>query len=181
MSKNPQKFLGALKARDTQRKAQQKGASVTLTESHSLKIQSGPIPAASELAEYEKIEKGLASRIVAMAEHQAKHRQRVELIRAKSLSRDSLLGLICGFGFGLSAVALIAYCASQGYTLGALLGGGVLLGIISSFVSGTRWNKQEAAERSEKIQRSREALPPPAAPMVLDAETGKEPEKESDV
>ena len=65
----------------------------------------GPIPSASGLARYEKVQPGAADRLIKMAENQAKHRQDIE---SKALSADiksQHRGQI--FGFSIFVLTII--------------------------------------------------------------------------
>ena len=60
----------------------------TETQIQSVSIRSAPIPTYQELQGYENIEKGLASRIVAMAERQQKNRQKIEMQESQTFQRN---------------------------------------------------------------------------------------------
>ncbi|MBI2410337.1 MAG: DUF2335 domain-containing protein [Candidatus Kerfeldbacteria bacterium] len=56
---------------------------------------SGPIPPPDVLNDYERIEKGLASRIVNMAEKQSGHRQNIESRYIRSANLRSIRWVVC--------------------------------------------------------------------------------------
>ncbi len=111
---------------------------VSMSESHS-----GPLPHPRILAGYEKIVPGAANRILAMAENEAEHRHSVDDRCIRIDSRDSLLGIICAFVLGLTAMivgALIAIKSPEtaGVVCGTLLAGGGLAAIVGAFITGTK-------------------------------------------
>lgn len=119
-----------------------------------LRIDIGPIPPAAELARYESIEKGMASRIVALAERQSKHRQKMEEVLVRASSRDSFLGILCGLAFGLSGLILTGFCVYVGHGIaGTLVGGGTIGSIVFAFIYGTRWNRRSQNEGAAEPRR----------------------------
>lgn len=116
-----------------------------------LQVHEGPLPTPEVLFQYNQIVPGAAERIVAMAESQANHRQKLELIAVKSGSRDSLLGLIFGLIIGLSAIigSIITILAGQAES-GAAIGITGLASLVGVFVYGSR---QRRLEREAKMQR----------------------------
>ena len=116
-----------------------------------LEVHGGPLPAPNVLGQYDQIVPGAAERIVAMAESQANHRQKLELIAVKSGSRDSLLGLIFGLIIGLSAIIGSVLTIMSGKEQGgAALGITGLASLVGVFVYGSR---QRRLEREAKMQR----------------------------
>ncbi|MEI6221368.1 MAG: DUF2335 domain-containing protein [bacterium] len=95
----------------------------------------GPIPPAFELDRYEKVEKGMAGRIIAMAEHEQKNRHESRrLLQSHNIVR-SYLGLIFGFIIicalsGMGFYLLVIGKSIEGFVL--LVGsiGTLLLGYI---------------------------------------------------
>jgi len=100
----------------------------TETQIQSVSIRSAPIPTYQELQGYENIEKGLASRIVAMAERQQKNRQKIEMQESQTFQRNQeklvngaivskILGQIIGGIAVLSAIIGGIYLLSIGKSL----------------------------------------------------------------
>jgi len=116
-----------------------------------LQVHEGPLPAPDVFGQYDQIVPGAAERIIAMAESQANHRQKLELIAVKSGSRDSLLGLIFGLIIGLSAIIGSVLTIMSGKEQGgAALGITGLASLVGVFVYGSR---QRRLEREAKMQR----------------------------
>jgi len=110
----------------------------------------GPLPKPEILQEFDNIVPGAAERIIVMAEEQAAHRQKLEYIVVKSGSRDSLLGLICGFIIGIVTIGCGTYCIQAGQpAAGTILGGTGLSSLVGVFIYGSR---QRKAERESKRQ-----------------------------
>lgn len=104
---------------------------------------SGPIPPPSIIEGYERILPGSADRIIAMAEKQSLHRQKMEDIMIKSESRDSFLGVVFAFLLGIGciiAAVIMVFLVPEGVSTvaGALLGVTGIGSITSSFILSTR-------------------------------------------
>lgn len=111
-------------------------------------IHQGPIPDPMTLRGYEDICPGAADRILKMAENQSSHRQDMEKSVISTRSRDSLLGIIAGFLIATSGVICGTVIIVKGYELtGFVISGGTLTAIVSSFIYGTRQNKEERASK----------------------------------
>lgn len=65
---------------------------------------SGPTPSPDVLREYDQIVPGSAGRIIAMAERQSEHRQKLETMAVKGGGDRALLGSKFGFIIGMTAV-----------------------------------------------------------------------------
>lgn len=100
----------------------------TETQIQSVSFRSAPIPTYQELQGYENIEKGLASRIIAMAERQQENRQKIELQESETFQRSQeklvngaviskILGQIIGGTAVLSAIIGGIYLMSIGKSL----------------------------------------------------------------
>lgn len=99
----------------------------------------GPIPSPEVLAEYNQIDPSFANRILVMAEQQALHRQGIEKKIVDSGTKESLLGVICGFIIGMTALIVSLILGLNGRTIeSSLLGVGGLVGLVSVFIYGTR-------------------------------------------
>ena len=105
-------------------------------------IHSGPLPNAEQMERYEKICTGAADRILKLAEEQTKHRQKMENIKVKSASRDSLLGLVFAFLFCTMTILCATYMVINDYAItGTIFGGVGLVGIVSMFIQGSSRQK----------------------------------------
>lgn len=103
----------------------------------------GPIPPPSIIEGYERVLPGSADRIIAMAEKQSEHRQKMESKMISAESRDSLLGVIFAFLLGMGciiAAVIMVYKAPEngGAIAGALLGVTGIGSITSGFIINTR-------------------------------------------
>jgi uncharacterized membrane protein len=78
---------------------------------------------------------GAADRILGMAERQAKHRQELETRASKANSRDSLLGVICAFVIGMTALigGVLTTIKGQPWA-GGLFGAAGLGGLVDAFI-----------------------------------------------
>lgn len=108
---------------------------------------SGPIPPPNIIEEYERILPGSADRIIAMAEKQSTHRQKMEEKMISAESRDGLLGVIFAFVLGIGCIisSVIMVCLvpqSAGAIAGAFLGVTGIGSITSSFIVSTRRGKK---------------------------------------
>lgn len=116
-----------------------------------LEIQMGPLPPASQFAEYERILPGSAERILKMAENQASHRQEMErkVIEAniRSEKRGQWFGLIATI-FVLGAVCFSIYYKQPIAT--AILGFGGISGLISAFITAHKKAKEDTQPPSTK-------------------------------
>ncbi|WP_420612187.1 DUF2335 domain-containing protein [Candidatus Spongiisocius sp.] len=99
----------------------------------------GPLPPPEVLSQYEGVLPGLADRIVAMAESNTAHIQRLDQETLKHDSLRSFAGLTAGFIitiiFGIIAYRLII----EGHTVpGLVLGSIELVALVTVFVLGRR-------------------------------------------
>lgn len=109
---------------------------------------SGPLPSPSEIERYEAILPGAAERILAMAENQSNHRQKLETKAISTEGRNSFLGIIAGLAIGVVGLSIAGFCIYSSHdTAGAALGGTTLVSLVGTFVYGTR---QRRLEREQK-------------------------------
>jgi uncharacterized membrane protein len=106
--------------------AQKKSAELTLQHSQSF---SGPIPDPESLAKYNTVMPGLAERIIAMAENEAKNRHENEKILIKNSIKLSFIGIIFAFVAVILFCLLILFALYKGYNLATL---GLAIGAIAS-------------------------------------------------
>ena len=109
-----------------------------------MQIRSGPLPDARELAEYDEVVPGAAERIIAMAERQAAHRQKLEEFAIHAEDRRSWGGLIVGgiVAMGFMVGSVILGLNGQPWQ-GGILGSTTLASIVGTFVFGTRSRRAE--------------------------------------
>lgn len=100
---------------------------------------SGPIPPASDLADYEAIQAGFADRIVVMAEkEQAWRHESGRTIIAREAEQGTR-GQHYALAIALAVLVLAGYFASRGYPWpGALVGGADLTAMVTVFIVGRR-------------------------------------------
>lgn len=116
---------------------------------------SGPLPHPEILARYEEILPGAATRIFEMAEAQATHRRDMEKNGMNLAGRDALLGIALGFVIALSGIVggilIIAFNPdSVGAVIsGSAISGSSLIGIIRTFVVGSKKQENEKSENNE--------------------------------
>ncbi len=120
------------------------------------KFFSGPIPPPEQLEHYDKVQAGLAERIVAMAEKQlaiaegqTKHRQELEKTVIKNNVRLSYLGLVSGFILGAGGLAAATWLIYLGKELG---GGAAFIASLATlaglFFYGKRRQKSELERKA---------------------------------
>lgn len=129
----------------------------TLVAAYSAEVFLGPLPPPKILAQYERVCPGAASRIIAMAEHQATHRQALEksVIEANCRAQDR--GPILGFVLAAMVIAIGATCLWFGKDLAGLTALiAALAAIVIPFLHGKR--KQEL-ELASKRRRSEQRTP----------------------
>ena len=104
----------------------------------------GPIPPPNLLDLYESVHRGLADRIVVMAEKEQSHRQEMEqkdinagIMFAGKEFLEARIGQFCALTIGLFAIGAGAYCATHGAPWpGALIGSSGVGGLVSVFIIG---------------------------------------------
>ena len=110
----------------------------------------GPMPPPATLAAYNAIVPDAAERILKMAEAQALHRHQLEATAIRSDARQAILGLCFGLVVTLAMLAVAAYIAALGQTIGgALLGGAAVVQLAGVFVYGTRSRRRERIEKAK--------------------------------
>jgi uncharacterized membrane protein len=126
----------------------------TASISHS-QLYSGPIPPASEMKKYEDIQPGMADRILAIAERQAQHRQKMEADVVQRNLRDQRLGIVFAFFITLGTLFVATLCVRWGHEIiGGFIGSSGIGSIIMAFIYGTRSGRQEREQKSNQIQQT---------------------------
>ena len=117
----------------------------------------GPLPLAEQIRAYEEVLPGSADRILAMAEHQQSHRQKLERLTVEEAANRSWWGLRLGF---VIAVLVIGVGAAAIFTGQALAGFGLIVaqaGVLAGvFVYG------RVEQRKERVQKDSQTHLPPA-------------------
>jgi uncharacterized membrane protein len=97
----------------------------------------GPIPPPDALAGYERIQTGLADRIVRMAEEEQRQRHQLESEITKRSFDEARRGQNLGFAIGTVAIIAGALTATAGASIpGSIIGGGGVIGLVAVFVLG---------------------------------------------
>jgi uncharacterized membrane protein len=118
---------------------------------------SGPLPPPAILEQYDKINPGLADRIVRMAETEADHRRQIEKraldadiqIAGKEYT-ERRIGQFLGFGIGVAALFIGAYVATHGQPLaGGFIGTGGVVGLVTAFIYGRRAEKTDTPDNKK--------------------------------
>jgi len=117
----------------------------------------GPLPLAEQIRAYEDVLPGSFDRILAMAEHQQSHRQKLERLTVEEAANRSWWGLRLGF---VIAVLVIGVGAAAIFTGQALAGFGLIVaqaGVLAGvFVYG------RVEQRKERVQKDSQTHLPPA-------------------
>lgn len=119
---------------------------------------SGPIPMSSEMEKYEALCPGATDRILTIAEksltqssEQAQHRQNLETSAVRATNFRSILGVVAATVIALASLLLAGFCVYCDHELtGAFFGTGGLGSIVTTFIYGTRSNRQEREAKLEK-------------------------------
>jgi uncharacterized membrane protein len=135
------------KANIEQRSAKTGGYAISQSR---LEMRSGPMPDAEELARYEAILPGAAERIFVQFEEQVSHRHNLERMVVESGIARSRQGLVAGFIISMTAMGISALAVVYKLEIvGSIIGGSSLVGLVTVFVTGSRQQKAERAERDK--------------------------------
>ncbi|MGF1275542.1 DUF2335 domain-containing protein [Acetobacter pasteurianus] len=97
----------------------------------------GPLPAASELAAYDKIKPDLVERILCMAEANAESERKQAEKEQKNFFILNITGRVLGFLFALSSLAITAWLALEGHDKVALaIGVAAVGGTVAALITG---------------------------------------------
>lgn len=112
------------------------GGGATQTQIQHVSFQ-GPLPPPDALAGYERIQPGLADRIVRMAEEEQRQRHQLESEITKRSFDEARRGQNLGFAIGTVAIVAGALTAAAGASIpGSIIGGGGVIGLVAVFVLG---------------------------------------------
>lgn len=127
----------------------------------------GPVPPASEFAEYERVLPGSAERLLKLSELGREHQREVELLIARAQIADipaereeRKRGQLYGLIIGMTCTIGGTICIICGHPVaGTLFGSSAVIGLVSIFVLGrnAKGEKGESMERESKHQRHRDA------------------------
>lgn len=143
----------------------------------------GPLPPPEVLAEYDKIFPGAASRILAMAEEQGRHRQALEKQVVLSNCRSQDRGPVLGFILATMVIAIGGYLLFTGKEVAGLVAlVAALAAVVVPFVTGKRAQQEELAEKRKELTESDDDEPweysaPPERPRDRSKEIGAGPAK----
>ncbi len=112
---------------------------------------SGPIPPPEALEKYNRVLPTAAERIMAMAESQSAHRQKMETRVIESVIRRSYLGLTFGFILGLLVVTAGIVLIYLGRPIeGSVVSGSTIVGLVSTFIYGTKTRREQIRQKQEQ-------------------------------
>ena len=101
----------------------------------------GPLPPPDELEKYERVAPGAAKRIIAMAEKQSNHRYELERTSVDKEYKQAGKGQNYAGILGALAIIFGTIAGMLGAQLtGSLIGGLVVVGLVSVFIRGRRGN-----------------------------------------
>lgn len=110
----------------------------------------GPLPPPKMLEAFEKVEKGFANRIVAMAEGEAKHIRRMELLHLLLAAGSRYFGQFAGMALAALALYVGWDLVLKGHQVpGCVLFGTTISVVVTAFALGKR---SKAAENGSKDQ-----------------------------
>jgi uncharacterized membrane protein len=99
----------------------------------------GSILSPEILEQYNQIDHSFAERIISMAEQQLTHIQNSEKETINSRSRNSLLGILCGFLIVLATIVASVILGLKGFIIpSSIIGSGGIIGLAGIFIYGTR-------------------------------------------
>lgn len=123
----------------------------------------GPLPPADQIRAYEEVLPGSAGRILAMAERQHEHRQKLERVTVEEAANRSWWGLRLGFVIAILVIGVGAAAIFTGHALAgfALIIGqaGILAGV---FVYGRVDQRKERVEKDIQTRLPSAQAGPPA-------------------
>lgn len=110
------------------------------------KSHKGPIPSSQELGDFEFVQRGLAERIVSMAEEQQKHRFHQESKGLNHLTRQGERGQFYAFVIVILAILGTCILSAMGQEVaGSIIGSTSLVSIVGMFIKGRR-PKEDVSE-----------------------------------
>ena len=114
---------------------------------------SGPLPHPALLARYNDVITNGAERIMAMAERQSAHRERLETMVVQGNIKSQTLGTI--FAFIICVIALTAgfYLVHEGRNVAGFSSiVGAMGGVLGTFIYSRREQRKERVEKSNALQ-----------------------------
>ncbi len=117
----------------------------------------GPLPPADQIRAYEEVLPGSADRILAMAERQQEHRQKLEQVTVEEAANRSWWGLRLGFVIAVLVIGVGAAAIFTGY---ALAGFAVIIGQAAILAGVFVYGRVE--QRKERVEKDSHTRLPPA-------------------
>lgn len=111
------------------------------------------LPPPDVLERFEKLRPGITEELLQLAKQQSSNRISLEQKVVNSNVRNSNKGL--NFGFIIALVGILSSVAAMylGFEIGgSVLGGSTILGLVYSFIYGSRKRIEELAEKREKFK-----------------------------
>lgn len=113
---------------------------------------SGPIPPPQVLGLYNEVLPGCAERLLTAFESQQAHRQSLEKQVVDSGITRAWYGLWCALAVSLAGIGVSALAVIYGQAIPAsVIGGGVLLGLATVFITGRSSQEKERTNRRESL------------------------------
>jgi uncharacterized membrane protein len=113
---------------------------------------SSPIPPAEIAQAWENVVPGSAERMLAMAERQAAHRQRLESVAVEGGTKRSWYGLWLGFSIAVLFLIGCLVIIALGYGVeGTILGSIDIVGLSGVFVYARVDQRRERTEKSKEV------------------------------
>jgi len=117
---------------------------------------SGPLPPPDLLKHYDEIQNGFAERIIKMAEQDAEHTRDMQRRILEAKKSEVSLGQIFGFLIGVIALICGTVAAINDQpVVGALIGSGGVLGLVSIFIYGRAKEEKETKEENKEIKQGK--------------------------
>ena len=138
---------------------QQRSTTVTMEASY---VWAAPLPPPAILKQYNEVFPGCAERIVALAEHQALHRQGMEAKVILGNVRSQATGMWLGFTLALIVILSGAWLVYTGHIgWGAFFTGFPLISLVSVFVIGKQQQRRQLKSHEGQPEPTQRELPFP--------------------
>lgn len=111
----------------------------------------GPLPPPEVLARYNEVIPHAAERILAMAESQQGHRQKLEVQVVTSNFAAQRLGMLLGFAIAMTAIGIGAYLIAHGQSASGLVSIlATLVALVGAFLYGRKDQSAESLPRRKQ-------------------------------
>jgi|GEM_PF-886035 len=119
---------------------------------------SGPLPPPAILKAYDKVQPGLADRIVSLTEQQAQHRMQLEAFVIQGDVKRANLGLLIGALMGAACLTCGTFLVINGHDwAGAGVIGTSAATLVGTFVYGSNNRKDERIEKQKMLMEEPES------------------------